>query len=116
MKQQQRRLESEEKFLYQNNINRKDKIIQNHDMTMNMLINKDLKIWKDPNNKLYYRPKAFEEKQKVTKSDISDVIKNIDYIKQYEESQSKNNQQVPQQMMMQMAGQQGSSDTFNPFQ
>ena len=77
LKQQQRRLESEEKFLYQNNINRKDKIIQNHDMTMNMLINKDLKIWKDPNNKLYYRPKAFEEKQKVTKSDISDVIKNI---------------------------------------
>lgn len=33
----------------------------------------------------------------------SDVIKNIDYIKQYEESQSKNNQQVPQQMMMQMS-------------
>ena len=33
----------------------------------------------------------------------SDVIKNIDYIKQYEESQSKNNQHVPQQMMMQMS-------------
>lgn len=33
----------------------------------------------------------------------SDVIKNIDYIKQYEESQSKNNQQVPQQMMVQMS-------------
>ena len=33
----------------------------------------------------------------------SDVIKNIDYIKQYEESQSKNNHHVPQQMMMQMS-------------
>lgn len=77
LEQQQRRLESEERFLYQNNINKKDRIIQNHYTTMNMLINKDLKIWKDPNNKLYHRLKAFEEKQKVTKSDISDVIKNI---------------------------------------
>ncbi len=77
LEQQQRRLESEERFLYQNNINRKDRIIQNHYTTMNMLINEDLKIWKDPNNKLYHRLKAFEEKQKVTKSDISDVIKNI---------------------------------------
>ena len=77
MEQQQRRLESEERFLYQNHINRKDRIIHNHNTTMNMLINEDLKIWKDSNNKLYYRPKAFEEKQKVTKSDISDIIKNI---------------------------------------
>lgn len=77
LEQQRRRLESEERFLYQNNINRKDKIIDNHTTTMNMLINKDLVIWKDSNNKLYYRPKAFEEKQKVTKSDISDIIKNI---------------------------------------
>lgn len=77
LEQQQRRLESEERFLYQNHINRKDRIIHNHNTTMNMLINEDLKIWKDSNNKLYYRPKAFEEKQKVTKSDISDIIKEI---------------------------------------
>lgn len=77
LEQQRRRLESEERFLYQNNIDRKDKIIDNHTTTMNMLINKDLVIWKDSNNKLYYRPKAFEEKQKVTKSDICDIIKDI---------------------------------------
>lgn len=77
LEQQRRRLESEERFLYQNHINRKDKIIDNHTTTMNMLINKDLVIWKDSNNKLYYRPKAFEEKQKVTKSNISDIIKDI---------------------------------------
>ena len=77
LEQQRRRLESEERFLYQNNIDRKDKIIDNHATTMNMLINKDLVIWKDSNNKLYYRPKAFEEKQKVTKSDICDIIKDI---------------------------------------
>ena len=77
LEQQQRRLESEERFLYQNHINRKDRIIHNHNTTMNMLINEDLKIWKDSNNKLYYRPKAFEEKQKVTKSDICDIIKDI---------------------------------------
>lgn len=35
LEQQRRRLESEERFLYQNNINRKDKIIHNHTTTMN---------------------------------------------------------------------------------
>lgn len=46
LEQQRRRLESEERFLYQNNIDRKDKIIDNHATTMNMLINPNFSIEK----------------------------------------------------------------------
>ncbi len=71
--QQQKRIESEQKFLYQKDIDRKDKIVSNHHRTVNLLGNKGLKIWKDQNNKLYYTQKAFEKEQKISKNEMGDI-------------------------------------------
>ncbi len=72
--QQQKIIEFEQNFLYQKDIDTKNKIIKNHNRTVDLLGNQDLKIWKDQNNKLYYRQKSFEKEQKITKNEIADII------------------------------------------
>lgn len=71
--QQQKRIECEQNFLYQKDIDTKNRIVENHYRTVNLLGNQDLKIWKDQNNKLYYRQKAFEKEQKITKNEMGDI-------------------------------------------
>ncbi len=72
--QQQKKIELEQNFLYQKDIDIKNRIADNHHRTVNLLCNQDLKIWKDQNNKLYYRQKAFEKEQKVSKNEMGDII------------------------------------------
>ncbi|WP_122893447.1 hypothetical protein [Arcobacter peruensis] len=86
IKEQQRRIDLEQSFLYQKDINRKDKIIQNHYRTISILESQDLSIWKDQNNKLFYRPKAFEKEQKINKADIEDITKDL-YAKVYDSTE-----------------------------
>lgn len=71
--QQQKRIELEQNFRYQKDIDIKNRIVENHHRTVNLLSNQDLKIWKDQNNKLYYRQKAFEKEQKVSKNEMGDI-------------------------------------------
>lgn len=83
IKEQQRKIDQQQNFLYQKNLDRKDKIIQNHYRTIRLLENQDLKIWKDQNNKLFYRPKVFEKEQKISKTDLEDITNNL-YTKVYD--------------------------------
>lgn len=71
--EQQKRIEFEQNFLYHKNIDTKNRILENHYRTVNLLTNQDLIIWKDQNNRLYYRQKAFEKEQKITKNEIADI-------------------------------------------
>lgn len=71
--QQQKRIESEQKFLYQKDIEIKNRIVENHYRTVNLLEKQGLKIWKDQNNKLYYTQKAFEKEQKISKNEMGDI-------------------------------------------
>jgi hypothetical protein len=71
--QQQKRIEFEQNFLYHKNIDTKNRIVKNHYRIFNLLVNQDLIIWKDQNNRLYHRQKAFEKEQKITKNEIADI-------------------------------------------
>ena len=59
--------------MYQNNVNEKNTIINMHNQTMALLNSKGLYVWKVSSTKLYYRPKAFEREQKVSKTELSDI-------------------------------------------
>ena len=71
--QQQKSIESQQNSLYQKDIEIKNRIVENHHRTINLLANQDLNIWKDQNNKLYYSQKSFEKEQKITKNEIADI-------------------------------------------
>lgn len=75
--QQQNQIDFQNRLLYQREFLDRNIIETNHDRVLNILINTDFKIWKDTNNKLFYRLKAFEEKQRTNKNQLSDIIKNI---------------------------------------
>jgi hypothetical protein len=64
-------------YLHQNNVNEKNAIINMHNKTMALLTSKGLYVWKVSSNKLYYRPKAFEKEQKVSKAELSDIAADI---------------------------------------
>ncbi|PHO09606.1 hypothetical protein CPG37_08890 [Malaciobacter canalis] len=75
---QRKLIDLEQNSLYQKNLDRKNQIIQKHSKTFNKLEKQDLIIWKDQNNKLFYRPKAFEKVQKISKTEIEDITKSLD--------------------------------------
>lgn len=71
--QQNQQIAMGQGYLHQNNINDKNAIINMHNQTMALLTSMDLYVWKISSNKLYYRPKAFEKEQKVSKTELSDI-------------------------------------------
>jgi len=73
MLQQHQQIAIGQGYLHQNNVNEKDAIISMHNQTMALLISKDLYVWKISSSKLYYRPKAFEKEQKLSKTELSDI-------------------------------------------
>lgn len=64
-------------YIHQNHVNEKNEIVRMHQQTMALLISKDLHVWKVSNNKLYYRPKAFEKEQRVSKTVLSDIATEV---------------------------------------
>jgi hypothetical protein len=53
--QQQNEIDLHQFFLHQNSMNIANRILVNHNKTVNLLENQGLKIWKDENNRLYYQ-------------------------------------------------------------
>lgn len=74
---QQNQIDSQNRLLCQKELHSKDRIEHNHYRVFDMLANADFKTWKDTNNKLFYRLKAFEQEQKINKDELGDIISGI---------------------------------------
>ena len=66
--QQQKRIELEQNFRYQKDIDTKNRIVENHYRTANLLGNQDLKIWKDQNNNFTTGKKHLKKSKKSVKT------------------------------------------------
>lgn len=75
--QQNLQIEVEYQYLQQNKVFNTDRAFNSHYITINLLTVNDLIVCKDLNNKLCFRSKAFEKMQKITKSQLKDIAKNI---------------------------------------
>ena len=72
--QQEQQIANTQAFLHSKNISIENEVFQSHQMTVNLLENYNFKVWKEQNNKLFYRLKPYAQKQKATKTEISDTI------------------------------------------
>jgi len=72
--QQEQQIANAQAFLHSKNISIENEVFQSHQMTVNLLANYNFKVWKEQNNKLFYRLKPYAQKQKATKMEISDTI------------------------------------------
>lgn len=76
MQQQNQHISFHQHNLHQQLVNNKDRKFIAHYNTMGILESQGFKIWKDLNTKLWYSIKSYEVKQKVSSTEISDIIKN----------------------------------------
>ena len=84
--QQEQQIANAQAFLHSKNISTENEVSQSHQMTVNLLANYNFLVWKEQNNKLFYRLKPYSQKQKASKTEISDTIFKITgvYIPIYE--------------------------------